>query len=402
MTSRSRRSALKTAPPSEERPASRRSPAKILTALCLLAGFVAAVYAFREWREASRPGMVHYLHGMDYADAHRYGEARDEWLRGVREDPSSSPCWVQLGAFYAQTGQNAKAARCYGAAAQLLPNDGSVFLKQAQAEEAQGHSRAALAPAQRAAALLPDSADAQALYGSLAGDQNDRPAAFAALRRAFALRPLDRGIALALAYMDVRSSGVADARLHLLPYLQAHPEDGEANYLMALILLQQPPAPPTLQEALTDAQRAQTALPRDPRAYGVLSQAYLGLHRPQDALRTDLDGMRVDPHSTEILNGLVVAYAQLGNAKGAADAAVRLERESRLKNQISHLTTIANLNPADVTPALRLARLEEEDGQTGQALKDYEHALTLAPHDPRPRLALAAFLRRAGRPDLVH
>ena len=32
-----------------------------------------------------------------------YDEARDEWLRGIQEDPSYPKCWECLGDYYAQT-----------------------------------------------------------------------------------------------------------------------------------------------------------------------------------------------------------------------------------------------------------------------------------------------------------
>jgi hypothetical protein len=59
-----------------------------LSALVIATGAVAAGYLFWFWREQSRPGMRHYLKGMEYLTAHYPLQAEKEWLQGVKEDPA--------------------------------------------------------------------------------------------------------------------------------------------------------------------------------------------------------------------------------------------------------------------------------------------------------------------------
>ena len=83
----------------------------------LLAGAVAALYLLWFWREQSRPGMRHYLKGMEYLTARYPLQAEREWLLGVQQDPAEYHCYEQLGDYYTEVRQPQKAAECYAAAA---------------------------------------------------------------------------------------------------------------------------------------------------------------------------------------------------------------------------------------------------------------------------------------------
>ena len=345
--------------------------------------------------------MTHYLKGLDYAAAGKYGQAQSEWQFGVWEDPSSPQCWEQLGDFYTQAHQFDKAARCYEQTTYLLPDDGMQFLQLARMEKVLGNNPAAMTASKRAAALMPNNADALALYGSLEGDLDNRPAAFDALRRAFALRPLDRGTVLALAYVDLRGTDSDAAVHHLTPYLQAHPEDPEACYLMAYALLQQQSSPETLREALVYVQRAQKHLPSDSRIFSVEGKIDLRLNRPQDALLAFQDGQRVDPHSEALLQGIMTSEVRLGRTQKANATASDLQQVTLRHNRIVHLEQMSDMKKISTAEGLELARLQEEEGQYRVAQAQLEQTMRQAPRDPRTHAALAAFLRRMGRPDLA-
>ena len=345
--------------------------------------------------------MTHYLKGLDYAAAGQYGQAQSEWQFGVWEDPSSPQCWEQLGDFYTQAHQYVKAERCYEQTTHLLPDDGMQFLQLARTEKALGNSPAAMAAAKRAAMLIPNNADALALYGSLEGDLDNRPAALGALERAFALRPLDRGTVLALAYVDLRGTDNDAAVHHLTPYLQAHPEDPEACYLMAYTLLQQASAPGPLLTALASVQRAQKYLPKDVRVYSVEGKIDLRLNRPQDALIAFQAGRRVDPYSEGILQGVLTSEVRLGQTQKANVTATELQQVTLRHNRIEHLEQMSDMKQNSTADGLELARLQEEEGENRVAQTQLEQTLRRAPRDPRAHAALAAFLQRMGRPDLA-
>ena len=378
------------------------TPAKsrpIWIALCLAAGLAAAGYSLWFWHQSSRPGMGHYLKGMDLAAARQYGPAQAEWLRGVQEDPRFPQNWVQLGDLYTEIRQYPDAARCYKAASQLLPQDGLVFLHLAQTENTLGKSEEATTAARRAASLLPNDADAQALDGRLEADARNLPVALAAMRRANSLRPGDSAIVRELAYQDINLQDITGAERDLAPYAQAHPKDAEAAYLMALIALSKPATPDNLRVGLRFAQSALAGEPKDVDCLNVLGQLYLNAHQPRKALPAFLAAEKAAPNSEKILHGLVTSFTQVGNAPAAASTAAILQRVTQRHNSQRHLVEALKQNPADITGRLEYARLLEEDGQIRPAQIQYERVVRDAPHDLRSHPALASFLRRMGFPD---
>ena len=68
---------------------------------------------------------------------------------------------------------------------------------------------------------------------------------------------------------------------------------------------------------------------------------------------------------------------------------------------MEHLQVVISMKPGDTASGLELARLEEEEGQYRAAQQQFEKLVRQAPGDPRTHPALAAFLRRMGRPDLA-
>ncbi len=380
-------------------PPTRSKLSHLWIALCLAAGLAAGGYALWSWHQTSRPGTAHYLKGMDYAAARSYGQARDEWLAGTREDPTSPQCWVQLADFYAATRQYPEAARCYVAASKLLPQDGTVFLGLAQTEQALGQAPPAAAAAARAATLLPGDADAQALDGRLQYDLRNVVVALAAIRRANGLRPGDPAIVRELAQQEINRHDVIGAERDLFPYAQSHPQDVEAAYLMALIATQKPPTPDTLRTGLHYAQIARAGEPKDVDCLTVTGQLYLDSKQPQKALEAFLAAGRLAPKSEKALHGLVTAYAQTGNVPAAAAAASALQQIASRHYNLVHLVDTLLLNPADVTSRLRYARLLEADGQIRPAQVQYNRSVRQAPQDPRTRPSLASFLRRMGFPE---
>ncbi len=387
------------APPSGGPTPVRRKAGRVWIALCLVAGLAAAGYSLWFWHQSSRPGMVHYLKGLDYAGAQQYPQARDEWLQGTREDPGFPQCWVELGDFNVQIHQYAEAARCYAAASLLLPNDGSVFLKLGQTENTLGDKQATADAARRAALLLPNDADAQALYGRVEADLHNLPTALAAIRRANSLRPGDPAIVRELAYQEFNLQDIAGAERDLAPYAQTHPKDADAAYLMALIATKQAPTPDNLRAGLRYAQAAVAGEPKDPDCLLVLGQLYLNANQPQKALQTFLTAVKIAPASEKILSGLVTSFTRTGDAKAAALTAAQLQQVSLRRNSLRHLVEALKLAPTDLTARLQYARLLEADGQFRSAQIQYERVVRDAPYDPRSHPALAAFLRRMGFPD---
>lgn len=370
-----------------------------LLAPILLAGAVAALSLIGFWREQSRPGTRHYLRGMEYLTAHYPLQAEREWLAGIREDPGEYHCYEQLGDYYSEVLQPQKAVDYYAGAVKRAPGNGSLFLRLAAAERKVGRRDEAVAAARRAAALLPDDADATGLYGLLLAESRNRPAALAALRRAHALKPDDRRYCIAMINGELDTLDFAAAERDLQPWLRAHPQDAEASYMMAVIYNQKPRTPGNLQTAIGHARRALAGMPRDTRVHTLLGQLYLDADQPREALRVYGAGRRAAPNDEGILRGLMDCYRRLGKSAEVGETSAALQRVLARHDRIAHLTHVMGFNHHDTTAGLELARLVEEDGRLSQAKAYYEQLVRQAPQDMRARRALSGFYRRMGRPD---
>lgn len=372
-------------------------PMRFLAGACCLAGAFAALSLCGYVRDASRPGMRHYLRGMELLSARYPAAAEREWLRGLQEDPFEYHCYEQLADYYAALRRFPEAAECYSLACRLAPRNGSLFLRWAGAERQAGRADRARAAAQRAAELLPEDADAAGAYGLLLAESRNRPAALEMLRRAHRLRPADRRLFLAMVNTELDALELAGLECDLEPYLRAHPRDADACYLMAVVYHQKPRTPANLRTAIGFAERALDGMGTDPRPHVLLGQLYLGADRPRDALRVFKAGRRVAPYAEGLLQGLSDAYTRLGRPADAASVLRQFQIVLARHDRIAHLTHVMGFNHRDTTAGLELARLVEEDGRSTQARAYYEQLVRQAPRDPRTRRALAGFYRRSGR-----
>jgi tetratricopeptide (TPR) repeat protein len=374
-----------------------RARLRRLSALVIVIGVAAAGYLSWFWREQSRAGMRHYFKGMEYLTAHYPVQAEKEWLQGVKEDPAEYHCYEQLGDYYTEVLRPEKAAEYYAAATRRAPGNGSLFLRLAAAERKSGQADRARAAARRAFELLPNDADAAGLDGLLLAESRNRPAALAALRQAHRLRPGDRRYFIAMVNTELDSLDFAAAERDLWPYLQAHPRDADACYMMAVIDNQKPRTPQNLRTAIDFAQRALAGMPADVRAYTLLGQLYLDSDRVPDALRVYTAGRRIAPNSEGMLRGLMDCYTRLGKTNDAASVSATFQQVLARHDRISHLTHVMGFNHHNTTAGLELARLVEADGRYEQARAYYEQLASQAPNDRRTRQALLGFYARMSR-----
>lgn len=361
---------------------------------------VAAVIGLREWQAYTRPGPAHLRQGMDLLAAQRLPEAEEEWLQGAKEDPRFPDCYVQLGDLYMQEKRYSEAVTNYTTASNLTPKDGSLFLRLNRAEFAIGDSKAAMAAIKRAAELRPDDPDAVGLYGLFLGkqDPNQQPTALAALQQAHRMKPTDPDYLKEMVRLEISLNALTQAEQDLSPYLQAHPDDAWACHLMGVI---DEKKPDSLQAALDYELRARAGLPNDLRIYVTLGNIYRDLNRFQDAVEVYRAGLRIDPNTVEMLQGLTASYKRLGNAQQTEIAAARLHQVTQRHESITHLQDLLTLNHNDISSGLELAHLEEQDGNDTAAHGVYVQMLHQAPTDMRTHRALADFYRKHGNPDLA-
>ncbi len=382
-----------------ESPSRPRSPLKI--GLALAAVLLACGAAFWSWRQTHRPGQAWYQKGMADMAAGRTTDAEQDWLQGVHADPQAAECYGQLGDLYLQQKRYHEAALEYEAAAKITPDDSTLFLRLNRAELGDHNLKAALAASKRAAQLRPDDPDAWGLYGLVAVKGSDEGTALAALSRALNLRPNDADYLLPLVRVKIDRLDMDGAEHDLSPYVRLHPTDPEACFLMATLINQKPHTPENVQTALDYARRAQAGLPDDRRVVSLLGDILMNANRPAEALPFFQAGLRQVPNAEPMLQGLVTCYTRLGQPQKAAPFAAQLQAITIRRQTIDHVKELVAFNPASIETRLRLAYLQEEDGDFDDAASSYQKAVQQAPHDPRARPALAAFYRRRGRPDLA-
>lgn len=371
---------------------------KTLVAACLLAGLIAAGFGVWNWRQYNRPGMTHYLKGMDDVAAGQIPQAEQEWRRGIREDPGDPHCYIHLADLLQREHRYAEAAALYATACRLFPRDGELFLHLAQTEQAQHNFLPAKNAAKRAAELRPDDAEAVGLYGILAAQTEQPQEALSALRRAHALRPDDAGLLIYLVRQDIGVQDGISAERDLLPFLQVHPQNAEACYLMASIQAQKPPTPANQQQALLYARRAWTAAPDNAYACILLGQLLLKSGHIAEALPLFQRAQRLTSSSQPAWQGILDCDTRLGKTREAALAAVRLQVVTARHDRIAHLEDALHLNPSNISATLQMARLQEDDGELRLAHAYYQQAAHHSPPDPRAQTALAGFLHRHSQP----
>lgn len=375
-----------------------RPPAQRWVVYVLLLALGGGLWA---WTQHARPAQAHLRRGQEFAAAHQDALAEQEWRQGVTADPAAPNCHAALGDLYARQERFPDAVTEYAAAAKLSPNDGALFLRLSQALVRVNDLPAAGDAARRAADLRPDDPAPIGLYGIIESKRKQNDKAILALRRALQLAPDTREFLLPLVQLEVGSNDYAGAERDLTPYAQAHTTDADACYQMALILRQKPHTPDNQKAALDYARRAQAAMPGNESVLILLGRLSLDAHQPAQALQIYQSVVKAHPNSEEALQGLVTCYTQSGDSGKAGAAAGRLAEALTRHNRMAHLTDQIRLNQQDIGAALEMARLEEQDGDNRMAEAFYDQAIRLAPADPRPRPALAAFLRRTGRPELA-
>lgn len=369
---------------------------RLSIALGILVGLAAFGAAAWSWRQATRPGRIHFERGLDYAAAKQMPQAEQEWLAGVREDPGIPDNHAQLGELYSALGRSHAAAGQYQAALRLTPNDGALFLRLARADEADGDMEAARAAAGRAATLRPDDAEALGYSGILAAKLNQPDAARAPLARAHALTPDDADILIYLVRVEFQLHDLPSAERDLTPFVGRHPDNPEACYLMASLLHQKPQTAAVTQAALGYARRAQAGAPGNADVNVLLGQVLLDAGQTAQALPAFRQAQTLAPNSVLALHGLLTCDTTLGRPGEAARTKALLEAALARRVKMGHASDLLLANPNDAAALLEMARLREENGEGELALSYYRQAVRHAPQDARAQAALNNFLRHTG------
>ena len=385
-------------PPAPHRNTKRDRLVLVVSTLALVA---ACAYIGWSWKTWTSPGMYYYEKGMDYAAAKHYDLAENAWVTGVRKDPKAWQCYEQLGAMYAEAKHPAQAALAYEAATKIEPKNGDLFLGLERARSAEGNLPAAFAAARQASVLLPDSEAAVGDYGLLGSKTSHDTEALVALRRALALAPGSAKYLIPMVSLEVAELDPTRAENDLAPYLKAHPEDYQGHYYMAVICNLKPRTPENLRLGIEQAELALPHMLHDPHGYSVIGDLFLAAGRPQAAYQAFMAGFKIDPHSQQMLHGLLYSDTRMGDTKEADLIAARLEQEAARDNQMEHLKHVLGFNHKDTAAVLELAKLYEGTERKRQTFDLFVQATREMPGNLEVRSAFSAFLLRSKQPAMA-
>ena len=246
----------------------------------------------------------------------------------------------------------------------------------------------------KAAALLPDDAEAQGEYGIFASRRKDNIAAVKALRRAYALAPNHDRYTMALVAVESDADDYAAAETHLTPYLKLHPDDTQANYFMAVIENQKPRTPENLHSAIKHAERARLGMSDKRVLYSLLGLLYLDAQQPAKALQAYQRGQQLEPFNETLYSGMMRCYALLGNEVKRRETAAQLQKVVAHSQRREYLRHELGFHHKNIEAALELARLWEDEGNYESAASTLKFATNQSPGNARVARAAQAFIER--------
>jgi tetratricopeptide (TPR) repeat protein len=365
----------------------------LLFSLCLVGGVLAIGYLVWFWLQWHRPGMRYYVAGMKAMASNKPFVAEQLWLQGVKRDPRFYGCYEQLGLLYGEIFRYPQATYYLKQAADLNPNDGELQLELARAAHQEGRMDIAEAAAKRAMTLLPNNPEAVGGYGMIEAELHNREKAIWALRQAYHLKK-DSRFLIAMVANEMDDLQLDQAEKDLTPYLQQHPNDPNACYLMGVLYEHKPHTPFNLRKAMAYAILAGKGMPNDVRPYTLLGRLLSEAGFPKKALRVYLAGSAIAPNDNGILNGLLECYRLLGDRQHERAVAQQYQKVLQWRNDVDQLIHQMQFNPHDVDSGLRLAHTEELLGDYAKALEYYELMVEQDPTNKRTRAALIDYCKR--------
>ena len=181
-----------------------------------------------------------------------------------------------------------------------------------------------------------------------------------------------------------RSGQIALAMDRYTEVLRNDPQDADALYYIAVIACQEG----QFQQGLDLARRSLSFKPQQARAYNLIGNALDRLGKPQEAIASYDEALRLDP--------------KLAQAHGARAA---LLADAQPQQALEGFARALALNPNSVPDLINRGGLLNALARPAEALADFDKALTLGPPDPRllmNRADALALLERYAEADAVY
>jgi tetratricopeptide (TPR) repeat protein len=222
----------------------------------------------------------------------------------------------------------------------------------------------------------PKNAEAWFRLGNICREALAETASYQAFEKAYTLQPDEPRYAREWADALADAGKPKEAQMVLRSLLQKA-NDAEAQTQLALLLLKQEG---DVSEARTLLKQALSSNPSDDFVRFGLAQVNLQSGKAMEARSTLSSLAQRNPRSQDIWFVLGRACRTTGDVQGAKQAFARAEaletqfaKERTLASQLSHKSS-------DVALRVQLARLQEQSGDTVNALANYEQALQQEPN----------------------
>jgi tetratricopeptide (TPR) repeat protein len=321
--------------------------------------------AIREY-EAALPRLdpkdklaVYKTLGFLYTETADQGKAVASYLKAAELDKKDVNLYYNLATLYEKTGDKEKANQFLAQAVALHPEDLESRLSLAESLLNEGSLDEAQAYLDEVLKRKPDSLKALMLLVQIADKRGDKKMLKDLYERANALLPDNEIVLYNLAVLEYEAGEWAKSLSHFENYLKNHPREAEPlRFLFDLYRkVKKEDSAFATAKTLLSLNAGDTAL------YPFVFEHLNGRNDFKQMAEIMETGVQARPENVELRQYLVFALLKLGKEEEAAA-------------QLGHL---AKLKPKDVNLLLQLARLQESQGNTKEAVDTYKKVLELSP-----------------------
>ncbi len=314
----------------------------------------------------------------------------------LRQAPHNRAARLGLGESLRRQARFAEARRIYLSLLKEDHRDSDAYLGMADTEFAANHRPEAFAWLARGVQEGAQTSLALTTFAHRYQDWKDYPKAEATALRALQVSPEDVSARLQLASAQVESSKVEAGCQTLEALLQKDPNNGLANRLLGVALMNVTNAHADVNRARALLEKAVETNPKDRDIYRAVAVIYRQQHLNRLAAQAYDTLLILDPTSMDGRYGLGQVYALLGKPDLSRQ---QLALYKQLEEQQRHVTRLSE----DVTHApessaahAALARYLVSRGDYARAVPEYQTAAGLAPKDPVIQAELTRLYARLG------
>jgi cytochrome c-type biogenesis protein CcmH/NrfG len=295
----------------------------------------------------------------------------------VHTNPADSRAWEGLIRVLYRLGRIGPGEAALGEAIRRFPQAPRLRVIEAQTLAARGELRAAVAAYQAALKLRPD-AGAETALGMTLAQLDARQEAKEAFQRARELDPATVTPYLGLAKLNLELGLPKEAEEAAYGAIQVAPAEPEALFILARVLAvragqeEQRTATELFNKVLADR-------PSHLEARYHLAVLHLRAGEAKAAARAFELVLQDQPHRLDARQNYAKALGQAGEKAAALEQQRLAGQLAELEQRRYQLTTRVTRSPNDARARLDLAEFYLENGAASLAVREFEHALRLAP-----------------------